>query len=312
VGGGSDDLADVAAPGASAGARATTQPRAAASAGASPVASPSGTPAASAGSGADVARITELTRTVMLSGKPADICRDKLSAKFVMTAFTSVKRCARTWNGDSDKPTGVSVSGVRVNGAAATATVAVRGTSGTAAGTWAFLRAGQTWRVAAWGVDFLRARYRADFGPGYRPDGPTDMLGYPTLRTCLTTKLDRLGDAALTDLSFAIMRRDAAATKAFQQDVLACAAVPDGDGVSTLRHLTEIGIRQSLEAKGMGALLDCVTAQERRTISDAEILAAYDRYLRTQTYPPEFMREAFRIGYDCAAQAAAAPVGTRT
>jgi len=308
--GGSDDVQGTGAASPAAPTGTKPSPASAARPGASTAAPGSAFPAAAP---ADAAGITELTRTVVLADKVGDICREKLSAKFVMTAFKTVKRCERTWDdGDdsdaSERITGVTVSDIRVSGLAATARVTeVYGDARRVSGTWAFLRAGRQWRVAALGVDFLRAGLASEFGPGYRADGPMDMFGYPTTRTCLTGKFARLSDDAFTNFAYGIMREDKTVVATFQHDALACAAVPDAHGVSALRYLIELGMRQSLEAKGMSKLLDCATGKERRTISDAAILAAYERFLKTHTYPPDFLRQAFHIGAECAAEAATAP-----
>jgi len=316
VGGGSDDVQGASAPGVHSVAKPTGPPSASPAASAAAPA-PASSPVAAAASSADAAKITELTRTVVMADKVGDICRDKLSAKFVMTVFKTVKRCEGTWDdGDdtdqSDEVTGVEVSNVKVSGSAATATVTeLYPVSGNVIGTWAFLRAGQTWRVAAWGADYLRSGFHNMFGPGYRSDGPEDPLGYPAVRTCLSGKLDRFSDADMANFGFGVFREDKVVLQEFQRDVMSCARVPDAEGVTTLRRLFEVGLRKGMKPTSEAAF-NCVTHRLRKTISDAEIVRGTQSWQKTGVYPPELLRRAYRAGYDCAAELAKAPATRST
>lgn len=261
---------------------------------------------------ADAAALTELTRAVVLADKVGDICREKLSAKFVMTVFKTIARCKRTWldhDEKADAPTGVAVSDIRVRGAAATATVTLRGGAAEGVtGTWAFLRADDVWRVAAWGVDFRRSGYKFDT---YRPDGPEDPLGYPAVQTCLTAKFEAMSDDAFTKLDNGLNREDKRAVLRLQEDVLDCARVPDAEGITTFRRLFEVGVRKGMKTVP-DATFDCVTQRLRKTLPDEEIIKGTAAWQKTGVYPPDLRRKAFRAGYDCAAKLAKLPATTST
>jgi hypothetical protein len=315
VGGGSDDAADTSATGVHRSERPSTQPSATTGVVPSPgAASPAGVPLASP---ADVATITELTRTVVVADKVGDICREKLSAKFVMTVYKTVTRCERKWidkddTDHSDDATGVSLSNIRVSGSAATAAVTLHGgDSEGITGTWAYLRAGDRWRIAAWGVDFLRSNWTFT---NYKADGPADPLGYPVVQSCLTNKFAQMSDAGFESFAYAVARDDKAAILGLQQDVMTCARVPDAEGVSTLRRLFEIGVRKGLKKTGADsdAAFACVTQRLRKSVSDDEIAKGTAAWEKTGVYPPEMLHKAFRAGYDCAAELAKVPATRST
>jgi hypothetical protein len=296
VGGGSDDVQDTAT-----GTHAAVTP--APTTTAPPVTAPAAVPT-------DAATITALARTVVLADKVGDICREKLSAKFVMTVFKTVQRCERNWDSGDDKDqsddaTGVTVSNVRVSGVAGTATVTELYPSGNVTGTWAFFRVGKSWRVAAWGTDYLRSGFRNMFGPGYRSEGAEDPLGYPVVRTCLSGKLDRLSDADMDTFGYGMFRADKAVVQQLQRDVMTCARVRDAEGVTTLRRLFEVGLRKGMKP-GSEAAFTCVTQRLRKTITDDQILAGSEAWQKTGVYPPDMVRAAGRAGYDCAGEAAKA------
>lgn len=306
--GGSDDTANTSAPGVHA-ARPSGSP--AASTAATPAAAAPGPDAVVIASPADATKITELTRTVVLADKVGDICREKLSAKFVMTVYKTVRRCERTFidkdDDTSDDATGVTLSNIRVSGSAATAAVTLHGgdSEGTT-GTWAFLRAGDQWRIAAWGMDFLRSGWTFT---NYTADGPEDPLGYPVVQTCLTGKFNRMSDADLEKLTYAVFRHDKTAIADLQQRITTCARVPDAQGVTTLRRLFEIGVQKGLKKSGApnsDAAFACITQRLRKTVTDDEIAKGTAAWQKTGVYPPEMLRKAFRAGFDCADELAKA------
>lgn len=267
-------------------------------------------PAATAAT--DTATITELARTVILADQVGDICREKLSAKFVATVYRTVARCEKTWVDPDDKdtaddPTGVSVSDARVNGDVATAVITLQGgeVEGVS-GTWAFLRAEETWRVAAWGIDFLRSSFSFD---SYRSDGPEDPLGYPAVKNCLSDKLERRSDAAFRTFAYGLARQNRNTIGRLQADVMTCARVPDADGVTTLRRLFEVGVRQGMKSTtpGSEAVYDCVVQRLRKTLSDDDVADGTLAWQKTGVYPREMLQRAYRAGFDCAAAAPTAP-----
>jgi hypothetical protein len=297
LGGGSDGATSTAAKAAPA---ATALP----SAGAKPAVPPAAALGAPA-SAADAAEITSLTRTVVLADKVGDICRKKLSAKFVSTTFRTVARCERTWIDKTDKDksddvTGVDLSNIRVSGSAATAAVTLHGGSseGTS-GTWAFLRDGNRWLLAAWGVDFLRSSW--DF-TGYKSDGPDDPLGYPAVQTCLTDKFRHMSDKAFEGFANAVTRDDKVAYRAFGRDVTSCTRVPDAEGVTTVRRLFEVGLKQGLEKQNLARLADCVTHRLRTTITDDDLVEAQEQVMSGGAYPTWINQRGVRAKEACASE----------
>ena len=259
----------------------------------------------------DDAKITDLARSVLLSQRSPDLCREKFSAKFVRTVFRSVAKCegalGKKDKDPSDDTVDVQVSEIKVNGLAATATVTeYMRDQDSASGTWAFLRAGDEWRVAAWGVDYLRSGFRTVFGPNYRSSGVDDLLGDPATRSCVGAWVEQRPDASFTRLAHGIVRADKRFLNQLRERVASCAAVPDASGISPLRRVFENHLRTAATKAGRPELADCTIRRTRVGITDEHLTG-----VQRMSKPPAWLdRRLKNIGLDCAlAQVRAIPSG---
>ena len=272
--------------------------------GAAPPAAPAaGTPAPGTAPTDDVARITELARSVIMAQTAGDLCRERFSAKFVKTVFKSVARCEKGWQADDpkDRTQDATVSNVRISGSAATATVGeVGGEWAGAQGTWAFLKVGDTWRVAAWGVDYLRAGANASFSPSKRSTDPGDLLGDLEVLACLRKELAEKEDKAFTRLTYGLLRDDATARAALNSLMFSCAAVPGSDGLTPMRRSFEVGVRQGAVRGGMPQIADCTVRRLRAAMSQEDLHWALDSFLTKGTYPKPLQRRVNNVMLDCA------------
>lgn len=270
---------------------------------AAPVVSPAPVAAASPAATGDAAKITELARAVVRAQTVGDICREKFSAKFVTTVFGSVATCEAAWSPDdpADRTQDATVSDIRVDGLAATATVTeVGGEWDGAGGTWAFIRAGDTWRIAAWGVDYLRAAFRAYFGPDHLSTDPGNLLSDPAVSACVSDKVQRPKDKAFTRFTYRLFRGDARAAAALNEYLLSCAVVPASDGITPLRRTFEVGVKRGAERGGRPELAGCVARRLRTAISDQELIEATTGFLATGKYPKPLQRRVDHVSLDCA------------
>ena len=267
--------------------------------------------APSAGPTGDAAAITELARYVVLSEESPGLCRDKFSAKFVGTVFRSVTRCERAMRQQdkdpSDDTVDVRVTDVKVSGLAATATITeYMRDKDSATGTWAFIRAGDQWRVAAWGVDYLRSGFRTVFGPTHTSKGVDDVMSHAPTRSCVGEWVERRDDESLTRLAYGLFRNDKRVVEEMQDQVVTCAAAPDATGVSALRRVFEHHLRADVTKKVGPEIAECGIRRTRAAITD-EHLAEMER---ADKVPAWLERRLRNIGLDCALdQVRAAPGG---
>lgn len=274
---------------------------------ASPAASPSG----SAASPADAAKITDLARYVVLTDTGANtLCREKLSAKFVATVFHTVKRCRHAISPDApdNKTQDIRVTDIRVSGPAATATITeVGGEWADARGTWAFIRTGENWSVAAWGVDYLRSAFKAQYTTGYHPRQTGDLISDPTVRGCLSDKLQTLDDETFTAQAFGMFRGDKTALKTYSDFQGACELMPGPDGLSAVRRNFDAGLKAGATKAGNGGIADCVSARLRKAISDREIQDLANSGRPAGDFPAKMLREITEAGQACAQETPASP-----
>ena len=238
-----------------------------------PVAAATTPAAAPAPVGAE-AKITELVRSVVLADTVGNICREKLSVRFVTTMFGSVSKCEAAWQDEAptERATGATVSNIRVDGLAATATVTEQGGRHEGIrGTWGFIRVGEDWRTAAWGVDYLRSTFAGVFGAGQNSEQEGSLFHYPVVRTCFNEKVQRRSDAAFRGLVQRLMRDEAQATENVGDYLVACAGIRDRQGLTAMRRSFEVGVRRQTERDGVRHLADCVTRRLRTTVSDREL-----------------------------------------
>lgn len=249
----------------------------------------------------DAAAITALARYVALSQESPALCRDKFSAKFVGTVYRSVTRCERAMRKEdkdpSDDTVDVQVTDVKVSGLAATATITeYTRDKDSATGTWAFIRAGDEWRVAAWGVDYLRSGFRTVFGPHHTSKGVDDVLSHAPTRSCVGDWFERRDDASFTRLAYGLFRNDKRIVEQMQDQVVTCAAAPDATGVSALRRVFEHHLRADVTKKVGPEIAECGVRRTRAAITD-EHLAEVER---ADKIPAWFERRLKNIGLDCA------------
>lgn len=249
----------------------------------------------------DGEKITDLARYVILKQRAPDVCREKLSAKFVQTVFRSVATCEGALGAKdkdpSDDTVDVQVSQIKVSGLAATARITeYMRDQDSATGTWAFLRAGGEWRVAAWGVDYLRSGFRTIFGPNYRPSGVDDLLGDPATRACAGEWVEQRPDASFTRLAYGIFRADKRALNQLREQIASCASVPDASGISPLRRVFEHHLRAGAAKAGWPDLADCTIRRTRVGITDQNLTE-----VQRLSKPPAWLdRRLKNIGLDCA------------
>jgi hypothetical protein len=252
------------------------------------------------------AKIAALARSLALATEVGKLCRTDMTTAFVRDTFGSVAACEDDWVEDdpADRTVDADVADVHVNELAATAVLTLRDAHGASVrGTWAFARVGEDWRLAVWGVDFLRSLMSTAFGPAYRSDGPQDPLDDPVVRGCVGDRVQRLSDAALTTFVHRLLRESARAKKTFGRFWDACALVPGADGLSPARRAFETGLRQGLERQALEGIADCVNTALRSEFTDTEILRAAKRNVR----PPAMQGRIDAAGIECAREGA----GTR-
>lgn len=225
--------------------------------------------------GSDEARITDLARALTTAPVNDAVCRASFTDDFVARVFGDVEGCVTSGTDDEpgDNATEVKVSDIRVDGEDATAVVTeTGGASDGATGTWAFTRDAAGWRVSDWRIDYLRADFKAQFGAVYRPAGNNDPFTDPTVRACVSEKLQGLADAEFRATVYEIIRRSGGADEALKNWYYDCIGGDGADGgVSTLRRLFEDGLRQAEQIPP--DVIECVVAKLRKTVSDKEIRA---------------------------------------
>lgn len=267
-----------------------------------PIATPS-TPAAAPAAGGDEARIVALARAAVLAQSVGNLCSEKFSARFVQTVFGSVRRCEKSFHPDhpDNRTQDAQVSDVKVNGLAATATVTeIGGEWAGARGTWAFIRVGDDWRIAAWGPDYLRAAFRVMFGPERRSADPGNLFSDPAVLACVSKEVQSLGDRAFTRFAYRMFREDARGTRELNGFLRSCAIVPGEDGRTPLRRTFEVGVRRGAERGGVPELAECMTRRLRTEIKDEDLLRVFDSFVKTGKYPKPLQRRASHASLDCA------------
>lgn len=219
----------------------------------------------SGGSG-DERAISGLARVVVTASDAATVCRTHYSEDFVRAVYGDVDTCARSGDRASDAATDVAVDDLRIDGDSATATVTERGgVADGATGTWSFVRDGDAWRVGEWGIDYLRSQFAAQLGPAYRDEGAEDPFRNPTVRACLSDRLQSLPDPEFRATAYEIHRRSGAGGETLSRWYAGCAG-----GASSLRLDFEDVLRQ---ADIPPTVIECAVARLRRTVSDDEIRA---------------------------------------
>jgi hypothetical protein len=224
------------------------------------------------GSKADVAAITTLAKEIN-SATPSHVCTDLFTTQLVTTVFGGLDTCISSDNGDTQPTTGAAVSAVRVAGDTATAIITDKGgASAGAKGTWHFVRSDGAWRLAEWGVDYLRAEYASQFGSNYEPDGSDDPFADAGYRSCLNLGMQAKDDDAFRKLAYGLQsnRNDDTLGAIFQ----ACAKTGP-EGKSPFRTAFE----DQLRAEGKSGVMttaeaQCVIDKLRDAISESDLVVA--------------------------------------
>jgi hypothetical protein len=236
----------------------------------SPVPS-TGAPAPSSGSKADIAAITKLAKAID-AGKAATVCRTMLTPAMVKTVFGDLSTCLAADDGDEHPTTGATVTAVQVSGARASAVVTDRGgSSDGATGTWHFERTGKTWRLAAWGVDYLRAQFDLKFGPRYRAEGAEDPFADTAYRMCIHDAFLAADDDTVQAVAYGLQQGRNTKTG----PLFATCSTKATGGTSPFRKSFEDGVRAQMHAFGAPTeAADCVVDKLRTVLDEAVLINA--------------------------------------
>lgn len=241
-----------------------------------------------AGATGDAAEITALVRSVLLADKVGNICRERVSTRFVTTVFRTVKKCEKSWVDEApeDRPTDVDVSNVRVNQLAATASIRQHGGAHEGAqGTWAFIRVDDGWRLADWGMDYLRSMVASLFQPENFADVEEGSLfSYPEVVSCFRRTLERQDDEEFRGSVHRMMREGQEAQQEFDRFLYPCSRMRDSSGLTALRRSFEVALRDENAKAGVAPLTACISRRMRVSVPDdrlSQLLTAGDAGKKT-------------------------------
>jgi hypothetical protein len=225
--------------------------------------------APSSGARADIATITKLAKAID-TGKAATVCRTLLTPAMISATFGTVDNCIA--DDEADPSTGATVASVQVTGDAATAVVTDRGGSTDGAtGTWHFQRSGKTWKLAEWGVDYMRSQLAVNFGSGYKSSGADDPFANAAYRLCFRDGMLAEDDATFRKIALGMETNHNTLTGR----VFAPCAAKAPDGISPFRKSFETGVRDQLHAFGAPTeAADCVVAKLRTALDEAALINA--------------------------------------
>lgn len=231
-------------------------------------------------SGSDSSKqITDTLTTGLKTNDPTVLCTKTFSTGFVQRVYGTQAKCiaVETKNAKTNKPaTAVKVTSIKVDGATATAVVAVTGGNDDgASGQLSLVSQQKGWRVD----DLSTALLRSQLDAGVKNDRSVPA----NLKTCIAGKISALGDASFRTLAYGSMGDQAAAAAQIKSIVTGCLAQTSaGAGssgassgsTSVLRKKFEQGISESLSKDGIStAAITCVERKLRSAISDKQIVA---------------------------------------
>lgn len=224
----------------------------------------------------DAAEITALTRSVVLADEVGNICREKFSVRFVSKIFRTVKHCEKSWMDEEkdERATSVDVSNIRVHKLSATATVRERGGIHEGlSGTWGFIRVGDRWLVADWGIDYLRSLFAVIFSPQNFADDEDEgnLFSFPEVVTCFQKKAARLSDADFRGFLQGTTRGERDAKERLESLITSCSWLRDATGLTAFRRSFEVGVRKEVAKAGVQPLTDCISKQLRVTVPDERL-----------------------------------------
>jgi hypothetical protein len=245
--------------------------------------------------GDDAADIEAVVTKAITTLDVEEKCVETVTTGFVSTVYGSLAQCKKAEAPEPDDdppPTGAAVSGVKVDGDKATATVATKGGDADgASGTISFAKEDGDWKVSDLGVDYLRSQLVKGLEQGEfdESDGP---LADPAARECVSKGLSALDDTAFKKLAYSAIA-DAEPDAEFVRVITECASGTGTDAgddtggeadteadagdedISLLRKQFESGIRQSaLKDDATPEQIDCVLKKLRTEISEDDIVAA--------------------------------------
>jgi len=243
----------------------------------------------------DQQQIEDLLVQGFTTDKPAQECEGALSSGLLKKTYGSATRC-RTLEKEPDKgkPTAVEVSGVKVDGDAATAFVELKG--GDQDGTRGAIELGhqgEDWRIDAFSAALLRSTFEATM------KGDRDLPG--ALKTCLADGIGKLPDNELLDFAYATIGQRPKGKKLLQTMIASCQSQSSGEqggqngssdaGSSLLRKKFEEGVVQSLRGSGASQKdIVCVKRELRKRISDEKIVELLGK--GDEEAPPEITQAA--------------------
>jgi hypothetical protein len=179
----------------------------------------------------DRAEITRMLKTGLGTNDAAVMCTKTLSAGLAARVFGTASQCVAVQGraaAGRTPPTGIEVTGVRVDGDRGTATVRLRGgdEDGTA-GPVSVTREPGGWRLSDLSTAFLRSELTSAFGGGSSLDRK--------LRECMISAITALDDRSLRQLAFGGMSGQPQAQKQISALVSGCAkAAADPAGGETI------------------------------------------------------------------------------
>ncbi len=227
------------------------------------------------------------------------VCSKLLTANLVKTVYKTQKICIRPSEDESpeDLATGATVTAIVVNGDTATAVVTDQGgIADGASGTWTFVRTGGKWRVDKFGVDYLRTGV-AKTVENHEVDDPSDPFSSAEVRTCVVKRLATLDQEEFLTGTYELFRQTRRGTQFLVEQMLECGQAEVSPGISLLRTIFERGIREGLIKQGRtAAQADCVVAELRAKVSDAELNEVY----RSGKYPDPVATKFRDAGLSCA------------
>jgi hypothetical protein len=206
--------------------------------------------------------------------EPAEECDGALSGGLLKKTYGSAARC-RTVEKDPEenKPTGVQVSDVTVDGDRATASVALEGGDQDGArGPMQLVRQGDDWRIDAFSPELLRSTFEASI--------KTDRDLPEAVKGCFADDIRSMSDDELVAFAYASIGQRPEGLKRLQTMLASCQPESsnggrDGssEGVSFLRRKFEEGIVESLQGSGATEKdIVCIKRELRKRISDDRIV----------------------------------------
>ena len=232
---------------------------------------------AGCGGADDQKQIEDLLVRGYTTDKPAQECEGALSTALLKKTYGSAGRCRTVEKApEKGKPTAVEVSGVKVDGDAATAFVELKGGDQDGArGAIELVRQGENWRIDAFSAALLRSTFEV------ATKADDDVAA--AVKTCLADGVGKLSDDDLLDFAYASIGQRSEDQKLLRTMLARCQSQSSGEqsgqdgssdvGSSLLRRKFEEGVVESLRGSAASQKdIACVKRELRKRISDEEIV----------------------------------------